>query len=201
LKRRLLVAFAFSATTIALYAACKIDSIEFAPSDSGAHPDDAALDVDENVDPNGKDAEAGLVDAEQLDANSIDANCCDCDDDKFIGIHDAALGCGTPPADEIDCDDYNKAIKPDAGFVQNPVWSSSWPTPFDWNCDTKVTRQLDYNLECSGTVKSCKSAAGTGSGFENDPACGTTQTYFDCPNVAGVCSNLQPTTPQTQACK
>jgi hypothetical protein len=213
MKRRLFFLTLFGITAVAMYAACTIDSIQFAATgdssttDGGFDGSDATAPVgaNEDVDPNGGDAEAGLVDSAEVDANSVDAACCDCDQDGFIGVHDAASDCGTPPPGLLDCDDYSKPVNPDAGFLQNPDWTSPHKPEFDWNCDNQTTKQLVHDLK-SGC--NCVSVVGLGlscsckyaEGFEDDPFCGVQSNYFTCTGGLGDCSYALKGS-ETQACK
>ena len=144
---------------------------------------------DSDVDPNGNDAEAGLVDVFVVDATA----CCDCDKDTFTT--DAGDASCAPTL--RDCDDAVEAIRPNAGFVANAVWpSSTYTLSFDWNCDGVVTKQLPHNFVCGGT------AAGgcSGEGFLDNPPCGVAANYYKCVAQALNCQP-QPDSLRTQACK
>lgn len=118
---------------------------------------------------------------------------CDCDKDGFkpseAGIA-CAVGVGLG-----DCDDLDPRAFPDAGF------RTDQPTPDtrgDWNCDGKVVRQYNVNIDCSqyNGVPSC----GSIEGFLGDPACGQASTYVHCAGLTLTCSNGS-TESRTQGCK
>jgi hypothetical protein len=196
----------------AFVAACSFPELHFVDDGAEGGPEgstgeagtDAPADaVDDSVDPNGKDAEAGvLTDAGGIDANSVDAACCDCDGDGFLNDKPACQA----EAGKVDCDDFNANINPGVNkFIQNPWPGSSWPHAGDWNCDGVVSKQLDYNLKCSGAVPSCSSAGATTShteGFSDDITCGDTANYFACGGLGSLlCNGLKANGQQTQACK
>jgi hypothetical protein len=207
-RGRLLVVTATFASLLTAFAACTIPSLEFVPSEGGS-PDspssdaptdggsDAPVGANEDVDPTGRDAEAGLADVVQLDAASLDAACCDCDGDGFIGIHPPDAGCPTPPAGKVDCDDYIPAINPDASFLLNDMWTSTHVPKFDWNCDKNVTKQLPHDLSCACLTALC-SCSDT-DGFKDDPGCGVTQNYFQC--SGGIGCSFPSLNTRTQGCK
>ncbi len=136
--------------------------------DGASTPLDAAV-ADSDVDPNGLHAEAGVV-----DASASDAACggCDCDDDGY-GVDGGDAACGGPVGD---CDDSFGVIAPGTGFATNASWPSSHAPAFDWNCDGVTTKQLAYNVVCTGLL----GTGCSGAGFQTNPACGTSATYVKC---------------------
>lgn len=157
--------------------------------DASSDPPDGGA-TDSDVDPNGADAEAGLVDAAPSDAA---CGVCDCDGDGYrLDAADAA--CMGPAGD---CDDGYAAVSPNAPFVSNGTWPSSHQPSFDWNCDGTVTKQLLYDFTCpSGLLGPC-----TGEGFVGHPGCGEAGTYAQCKGSPPNCVLTNEPMPRTQSCR
>ncbi|MBX3229836.1 MAG: hypothetical protein KIT84_05835 [Labilithrix sp.] len=167
----------------------RIDDIDAAATDGGVDATDAVSDAGDggrvrpdDVDPEGGTRDAAVRDdaSVRLDGGPDGSGCavaCDCDGDLSLN-----RSCELPPDERPDCDDFDPLVYPGQDFVASP-WDpqSSHPTPNDWNCDGKVTKQFDYGIKCSLT--DCTE------GFAIDVPCGATGTYNICKpalNVLGL---------------
>lgn len=191
MRRVAIIAGGLAVSAAAIAVACSFPTVTVTNITPDATDQTTSFDGSKpgDVDPNGADAEAGIVDAGVV----ADANCCDCDGDESLAVG-ADASCGD--ASRGDCDDLVAAVHPDGGFVLNSVWPSAHQPKFDWDCDGKVTKQLNYNLKCAlGPLGQC-----SGEGFEDDPACGTVANYFTCKAGIGTCTATSVETRQ-QACR
>jgi hypothetical protein len=207
--RVLLLATAI-ASAITLAAACTIPNLDFVSSEGGA-PDssggddvsdtgsDAPVGANEDVDPGGADADAQVApDVQRVDSGP---ECCDCDGDQ-VQAEAGADAAGCPGLPKADCDDGNKVVFSGQSYVISTIFDSPHKPQFDWNCDGVVTKQYDYDQDCSDVTRCTQ-------GFvSGDPGCGKTAAYNVCDKTCVTpllcsCSVKSSTPPGTyfQGCK
>ncbi len=204
-RRRVYLLAAGSTLGMAVAVACSFPDPELVPDET------TEAGADGTADGHATDADAGarpdaIVEPDSpppIDATSekpaLDANCdpCDCDDDGYA-TKDAAACADAGSKPRTDCDDQDPRANPDAGFVKARPTDD---TLGDWNCDSKVNRELGVNINCadySGLLSSCAKVEG----FTGDPACGESKTYVFC-KVSGLScvQDTAKTETRTQGCK
>ncbi len=202
-RRRLRFVVIASAAAVALYSACTISTITFAPTTDGATGTDAAdgsdpfdAPFDSQVVPSDA-AEASMAEGGRVDEASVEAGCCDCDKDGYRnGTCDASTWDGSAA---IDCDDLAPDIHPDAGYTTGP-WPDSAHKKYDWNCNGNVEEELRSDFSGCTTSNTCADE-----GFQGDPGCSQTGNYYKCSPQYGLNLLLIGCTSafsgQTQACK
>jgi hypothetical protein len=192
-KRVLVVLGAFAVGSLGLVGACGFPSpfVADIPDEEGGSEagsvDVLAFEGNENVDPNGKNQEAGTrPDAAVVDA----AGCvdkCDCDEDDYVN-EDCDGG--------TDCKDLDPTVPYHDGFLEDV------PPPGydgDWNCDGTVTKQYASGVMCGVLgVAGCTGVEG----FTGQPGCGVEGAYVTCaPNTLGLLCAVSSTVMRKQGCK
>jgi hypothetical protein len=204
MKHRRVVFFSVALTcTLGLFAACTIQSLEFAGSSSpeSGGGDDASNDALLLTDVPIVDGEAGPTDAPEtsmsdgsrVDDASLEAGCCDCDGDHYKNDASCPNDAGQNYLPGIDCDDLSKDINPGAGFNTASTWNSPHMPPFDWNCDSNAEKEL------TTTFSGCVAITCSGEGWNASvPSCGQSSDYRTCASVVFCGSTLGTV---AQACK
>ena len=209
-RRKIFLIALAAAPLLGIGAACTFPDVSFAPaggaeggmsdspngSDGPVTGEGGSVGANEDVDPTGamKDATTVPEGGQRLEAGAD--GCCDCDDDFF---KEDGGTCSFPAQD---CDDLNKYVNPDSGYVASDTWDSPHLPKFDWDCDGVRIKQYDYNQPCTDP-NNCNGKIG----FPDDPQCGEPGTLNVCqynPGVAGVLfpsCKVGSTVPAIQGCK
>jgi hypothetical protein len=199
LRRGAWIALATALPAVVIPVSCGFPEVEFRDRNEGGSGEGGSSESSTD----GPSGDAAIVEGSVRDDSTArvpDGTCvptdCDCDKDLFRS--DKCDAAGTPDGTKFDCDDLDPLRKPDARLTGEVPPQGQVPYG-DWNCDGKPETAYETNIKCAYALTTCTG----GSGYKNNPPCGTAADYFECRDLGaltGGCAAVKLDS-RTQLCK